>query len=820
VFKNYFKTAWRNIAKNKTFSFINIAGLSIGMAACLLILQYVSFQLSFDQFNENVSDIYRVVNDRYQNGKLAQHGTITYSAIGKAMQDDFPEVINHTRVIPFDKSIITYGDKKLGDVKLLAVDNSFLSMFSYSIVAGDKITALKNPDCVILTKTLARKIYRVKGNNFETLVGKTIVIARDSLPYKITAIMEDVPENSHLSFDMLASYNSLYSGGNAGWKQADYDFTDSDFWHYLLLRHGTDYKKLEAKFEAFSQRHFQGNKVSGSFEKFYLQPLSKAHLYSNFEYEIGNTASAIVVWGLLIIALLIIVLAWINYINLSTAKSIERAKEVGVRKIAGASRKQLIKQFLTESFIINLIALSIAVLIVSFAQPGFNRLVQHHLSLSYLFEKSMNGFNVSEAFIALIVTGIVLSGFYPAFVLSSFKPILVLKGKYANSKKGIFLRKFLVVGQFAITITLLIGSFIVYQQMNFVRRQNLGMNLSQILVVKPPVLTGWDSTFIGKENTFKNELDQLPHIKGASVIDRTPGVEMARAFDVHRTDVNTQNKLSMRNASIDADFVNVFDIKMLSGRNFINTDFNPDWGKLHNIILNEYAAKQLGFESDNDAIGKTISLFGRNWDIIGVMNDFHQKSLRYPIEPTLFLPGYGNNNPICIKVDTKDLHSTINAIEAMYASFFPGNYFDYYFLDEHFNQQYANDELFGKVFAIFSGVAILIASLGLLGLSLFATSQRTKEIGVRKVLGASVSNIVLLLSKDFIRLVIVAFVIASPVGWFIMHNWLQNYAYRIQIGWRVFFAVGILAVLIALATISLQAIKAAMANPVESLRTE
>ena len=820
MLRNYFKTAWRSLIKNKTFSLINVAGLCIGMAACLLILQYVSFQLSFDQFNKNAGDIYRVVNDRYQNGKLAQHGTITYSAIGKAMQDDFPEMIDHARVEPFDKEIITYENKQFGDLKLLAVDNSFLSMFSYPVIAGDKITGLQNPDCIILTETLARKIFGVKGNDFEPLIGKTIVISRDSLPYKVTAIMKDVPENSHLSFDLLASYSSLYSGGNAGWPQADYDFTDSDFWHYIQVRHGTEYKALQAKFDAFSQRHFQGNKVSGSIEKFYLQPLSKAHLYSDFEYEIGNTASATVVWGLLIIALLIIALAWINYINLSTAKSMERAKEVGVRKVAGASKQQLIRQFLTESFIINLIALSIAVLIVILVQPYFNSLVQHQMSLSYLFEKGLNGFNVSTALIALIVAGIFISGFYPAFVLSSFKPILVLKGKYTTSGKGIVLRKVLVVGQFAITITLIIGSLIVYQQMNFVSKQNIGMNLSQILVVKPPVLTGWDSTFIGKENSFKNELDQLPHIKGSSVIDRTPGVEMARAFDVHRTNVNTENKLSMRNTSIDADFVNVFGIKLLAGRNFINTDFNPDWGKLHNIILNDYAVKQLDFRSDKDAIGKTISLFDRNWDIVGVINDFHQKSLRYPIEPTLFLPGYGTNNPICIKVDTKDLRSTISAIKAKYASFFPGNYFDHYFLDEHFNQQYANDQLFGKVFAIFSGFAIFIACLGLLGLSLFATAQRTKEVGVRKVLGASVSNIVVLLSKDFIKLVVIALIIASPVAWYIMHKWLNDFAYRINISWLVFALAGASALVIALATISFQAIKAAIANPVKSLRTE
>jgi putative ABC transport system permease protein len=820
MFKNYFKTAWRNLMKNKTFSLINIAGLSIGMAACLLILQYVSFELSYDQFNKNSDDIYRVVNDRYQNGKLVQHGTITYSAIGKAMQDDFPEVINHTRIEPFSQEIITYKDKKIGDLQMLAVDNSFLSMFSYPVIAGDAINGLQNPNSVIITETLARKIFDLKGNDFGSLVGKTIVISRDSLPYKITGIMKDVPENSHLSFDVLASYNSLYSGGNGRYTQADYDFTDSDFWHYIQLKHGADYKALEAKFTGFSQRHFQGNKVSGSDEKFYLQPLSNAHLYSDFEYEIGNTASATVVWGLLIISVLIIILAWINYINLSTAKSMERAKEVGVRKVSGATKQQLIKQFLVESFIINLIALLIAFVIVMLTQQAFNNLVQHQLSLSYLFEKGLNGYNITASLIALIVAGIFISGFYPAFVLSSFKPVLVLKGKYTASGRGIFLRKALVIGQFAITVALIIGSVVVYQQMRFVSRQNLGMNLSQILVVKPPVLTGWDSTFINRENSFKNELKQLPHIHGASIIDRTPGVEMARAFDVRRTDMNIANKLSMRNTSVDADFLNVFGVKLLAGRNFTNTDYNPDWMKLHNVVLNEYAVKQLGFSSNNDAIGKTISLFGRNWDIIGVINDFHQKSLRYPVEPTILLPAYGTNNPICIKVDTKDLASTMNAVKAKYASFFPGNYFDYYFLDESFNAQYANDQLFGKVFTIFAGFAIFIACLGLLGLSLFATAQRTKEIGVRKVLGASVSNIILLLSKDFIKLVLIAFVIAAPFAWLVMHNWLQEFAYRININWWIFLGAGLLSVFIAVATISLQAIKAAVANPVTSLRTE
>jgi putative ABC transport system permease protein len=820
MIKNYFKTAWRNLWKNKTFSFINIAGLAIGMAACLLILQYVSFELSYDQFNKNAGDIYRVYNDRFQNGKLIQHGTITYSAIGKAMQDDYPEVVNHVRVEPFRQTIITYGEKKIGEQNLVAVDNSFFSVFTYPIVAGDTKTPLMAPNTVVLSEDLARKIFDIRDNNFQPVIDRGVIIQRDSIPYKVTAICRNVPENSHLQFDLLVSYVSLYKGGNNDWGQADYDFTDSDFWHYIQLKHGTDYKSLEAKLPAFSQRHFQGAKVSGTDEKFYLQPLSRAHLYSDFEYEIGKTGSATTVWGLLIIAVLIIIIAWVNYINLTTAKSMERAKEVGVRKVAGATRQQLMRQFLSESFIINIVALVIALVMVTLVQNGFNRLVQHQLSLLYVFQKGLNGYSITVALVSLILAGIVVSGFYPAFVLSSFRPILVLKGKYAASHKGIVLRKALVIGQFAITVALIIGSFVVYKQIKFVNAQNLGMNISQMLVVKPPQLTAWDSTFIDKTNTFTEQLKQLPRVKGATTSWNIPGGETGRSFSVRRADQDSTVRFTMRQSGIGIDYLKVYKIKLLAGRDYTYTDFNPDFSKLHNIILNESATKLLGYASPQDAVGKSIIRGSKKWDVVGVIDDYHQKSLRYAVEPTMLFPAYGTGSYISIKIDTKDLPNTVAAVKKKFDAFFPGNLFDYFFLDDHFNEQYKNDRLFGKVFAIFAAFAIFIACLGLLGLSLFATAQRTKEIGVRKVLGASVTNIVTLLSKDFIKLVVIAFVIASPAAWFVMHNWLQDFAYRIEMTWWVFFGAGLLAVIIALGTISFQAIKAAIANPVKSLRTE
>ena len=814
--RNFFKGTYRNLLRNKGFSLINITGLVVGITACLLILQYVSFQLSFDRFNKNAGDIYRVTNDRYQNGKLIQHGTITYSAIGKAMQDDFPEVINHTRMRPV-YGVVMNGDKKIGDQQGYAVDNSFLDMFSYPLIAGDEPTSLKEPYSLVLSKTLAHNLFSNKNNNYAEIIGR--IISFEGRVCKVTAVCEDPPENSHLKFKFLLSYVTFYSGEDS-WKKADYDFTDSDFWHYVQLKHGTDHKVLEAKLLAFSERHFQGSKVSGSVEKFYLQPLIKVHLYSDYEYELANTASATVVWSMLIIASLIISIAWVNYINLATAKSAERAKEVGIRKVSGATRSQLIKQFLMQSFMVNIIALCLAVLLVTLLQSSFNNLIQHHLSFAYLFNNGLGGLNVLALLLSVFVAGIFISGFYPAFVLSSFKPILVLKGKYTTSSRGIHLRKILVVSQFAITIALIISSFVVYSQMRFVSKQDLGINLSQVLVVRGPGLTQFDSTFITRSDAFQNELKKIPHVKNVANSWSVAADEMGRDFDLSVSNDEHADHFTTRKAGVSPEFINVYNIRLLAGRNFDNRDYNTDKNKIHNIMLNENVSKLLGFATPGHAIGKTIYVEGRQWDVIGVIADFHQKSLHHPLEPLILLPLYSTYSAFSVKVDTKDIAATMKAIHAKYDAFFPGNLFDYYFLDDKFNQQYANDLLFGKVFGIFSALAISIACLGLLGLSLFTTAQRTKEIGVRKVLGASISNIVLLLSKDFVKLVLIAFLIASPIAWYIMNNWLSGFAYRVNISAWIFIIAAFISIFIALATISFLSIKAAIANPVKSLRME
>jgi putative ABC transport system permease protein len=817
MIKHYLKVSFRNLWKYKSFSAINIFGLAIGMAAFLLILQYVSFKLSFDQFHKNANNIYRVANDRYQQGKLIQHGTITYSAVGKAMNDDYEEVVQNARVEPWNEVILTYNDKKIAEDQILYADSNFLSMFDFPLLAGDKRSVLKEPYTLILSESLIEKIFDYKGNDYSQFLGKALVYGTDSMPYKIEGVFKNVPENSHLQFRILVSYKTLVS---SGWKEAEYDFTDSDFWHYVRLKPGTDYKAFNAKLNAFSQKHFEGSKVSGSDEKFYLQPLSKAHLYSDFEYEIGRTGSAIVVWALLIIALFIISIAWINYINLATARSVERAKEVGIRKVVGCERHQLITQFLSESAIVNLISMALAIVLVLLLQSAFNNLLKYQLSLSYLLTKGLNGYSILIGLISIVITGILVSGLYPAFVLSSFKPIAVLKGKFSSSQKGIFFRKALVIGQFTVTIALIIGSLVVMKQIRYMNHKQLGFNMDQVLIVKPPTLTNWDSTFISRENSFKEELKKLTHVKAATTSWSVPGGDIGRSFNVRQADSATTNKFTVRHTAVDYDFLNVYGVKLIAGRNFTQADHDPRGNKLRNMLINRSAAKLLGFSSPENAIGKSILRGDRKWDVVGVVEDYHQKSLRYPLEPIIFMPFYSTFSQISIKLTPGDLAGTIEQIKKKYDAFFPGNLFDYYFLDERFNQQYENEQLFKRAFGIFAGLAIFVACLGLLGLAMFATIQRTKEIGVRKVLGASVSNIVVLLSKNFLKLILVSAIVAFPLAWWAMHLWLEDFAYRVNIGWWIFILAGGSALLIALGTISFQAIKAAIANPVKSLRTE
>jgi len=815
----YIKSAWRNLVKHKFFSFISLTGLAIGLCACILIIQYVNEELGVDRWNKNLDNLYRVTNDRYQQGSLVQHSTMTYSGIGKAMRQEMPEEVEaYCRVTPYRVEVISWAEKRIADQRAIAVDASFLSMFTYPLLAGDERSALQEPNSIVLSEKMARDQLGVKDPR--SLLGQTLTFDTDSIPYKITAVCKDPPANTQLHFDLLISYNSLYSKkGNTEWAIADSDYTQPFFWQYIQLKKGADQRMVEKKFAALTPKYFPKAAASDIKEIFHLQPLQKAYLYSDFEYEIGNTGNSRVVWGLLVIALFILMLAWMNYINLSTARSLERAKEVGIRKVTGASRLQLIKLFLTETLLVNMVAIVIALSLTGLLQQAFNRLVSRDLSISMLFSKQTTGITI--LFILFSVAGIFLSGFYPAFVLSAYDPMKVLKGKFARSVSGVFLRKSMVTAQFAISILLIIGSFVVYRQLRFMTSQSMGYNMEQMMILRKPVLSKEGTAFMTSADGFINAVQQLAHVKGAAVSARIPGEELGRTNSVKRTDMAMTDQVTMANMGVDARFINLYQIKVLAGKNFSPLDFDVDPAKLHTLIINETALRQLAFQSPQDAVGKSVTVFNRTWEIIGVVADFHQKSLKNGIEPMLLLPTLqGHYSRFSVKVDLQELPATLEAIRKAYARYFPGNVFDYYFLDEKFNRQYSNDYLFGKVFGLFAALAILIACLGLSGLSLLDSSLRTKEIGIRKVLGASTAGIVLLLSKDFIKLVLLAVVIASPAAWYIMHLWLQGFAYRVNLSWWIFASAGLLALIVALLVIGFQTIRSAIANPANSLRTE
>lgn len=815
MLRNYLTVALRNVFRSKVFSAINVFGLGIGLAACLLIIQFVSFELSYDTFNEKLDRTYRVTNDRFQNGKLIQHGTIMYPTIGPAMARDFPEVEEYTRMMPGGVLNTSVNDKIFrGDVCLYA-DEHFFSVFSYTLLSGQRSSALKEPYSIVLTESTARKYFYGDATDLSEILGKTLYDGLDPRPYKITGVCADFPENSHLNFKALLSYASLITPDR---HDADDSWTWSDMRHYLVLKPGVDHKKLESKFEDFSQRHFKGDKVSGSVEKFYLQPLKEAHLYSDYEYDIARTASGEAVWAMLVVAGIILVLAWINYINLTTSRALNRAKEVGLRKVMGAVKSQLVVQFIFESILISTFAFLVAVLVVETLQRPFNEIVGGNFSLWQVLSE-LDAFAVIML-IAVMVGGVLLSGFYPAFVLSSYQPVTVLRGKFQRSSGGAFLRKALVIFQFTASAALVTGTLIVSKQLRYMNDADMGIDLHSTMVVEPPVRTTEDSTFFDRVISFKSAIAQLNGVIAVTTSNQLPGRRLGRTFGVALKQESSGAHYTMSFYPVDHDFFNSYHVRVVAGRNFLPTDHHASWDDIRAVIVNEQAVKLLGLKDPQDIIGQVLRIWDRDWDVVGVVNDFHQESMKKPMEPIIFFPSYGAYQSASIKFKGDVSQEAIAGVKETYHKFFPGNAFEYFFIEDAYKQQYRDDDRFNKIINIFTVLAIMISCLGLIGLSSHTVVQRTKEIGIRKVLGASVLSVVSLLSADFIKLVLLAVLLSLPVAYFTMENWLQGYAYRISMEWLLFVIPLVLIVLIAALTISFQVLKTAMTNPAETLKYE
>jgi putative ABC transport system permease protein len=807
MLRNYFKIAWRNIKRQKGYSLINIIGLSIGVAACLLILQYVSFELSYENFQANKDRIYRVKQDRYDNGKLSTEWAAGAYAVGNSFKDAIPEIEDYVKVVGGRSSIAEVNNEPMQLKKVFLVTNSFFSVFTYPLIAGDKTKALVEPFTAALSETTAKTLF---GNT--NVIGKTLRLNRRD-NYNITAVYKDAPANTQLKPDVLLSYatfikwntDSTGRGPETAW-----------LWDgcltYLLLRPGADPHVVEKKFKPVVDKFTADDmKRFNAAVTYSLMPLTDVHLYSHYMGEPESNGDGKTVYLLLGIAFFIVVIAWVNYINLATARAINRAKEVGIRKTVGSQRTQLIFQFLSESALLNAFSILLAILIVLVAIPGFNQLSGQNLSFT-LFAKN----NFWLGLIALFIVGTFFSGLYPAFVLSGFKPIEVLKGKMTTTSKGSLLRKGLVVFQFTASLFLLIGTLAVYKQIQFMRKQSLGINIDQTLVVKPPtVLT--DSTYMRNMTALRETLRQQTSVKGVTISTSIPGESVdwnAGGIKLVGTDESTQKQY--RVIGVDYDYMKSYGIKLIAGRIF-SKDFGSDD---HAVIFTKKGFEQLGLNKPEEAVGKKIDFWGEQYTIVGIADDFHQQSLRESFEPLIFrlipdVKGY-----LSIKTTASNASQTIAQVKASWNKFFPGNTFEYFFLDDHFDQQYKADQRFGQVFGLFTSLAILVACLGLFGLASFTTVQRTKEIGIRKVLGASVLQILQLLYREFALLLIIAFVLAVPIAWYVVSNWLQGYAFRIDIHWSYFVIPFAAILIIALLTVSFQSVKAALANPVKSLRTE
>ena len=793
MLKNNFKIAFRNLWGHKWFSLLNISGLAIGLAAGFLIFLYVSFELSYDGFHSKGDNIYRVVADIETPSEVID-ADIPAWPVAPNLQTEFPEVESYVRIMNFE-ALVRKDNLKFNEENLIAADSAFFQIFDFELVQGNKDEVLKRPFTVVLSETTARKYF---GN--ENPVGKSLLMFEAGHNVEVTGVMADIPVNSQIHADFVVSMSTftenLYQGVDEQW--GNYGASA-----YILLEGGTDPDKLEKKFPAFLEKKSGTEmKESQMFVTLFLEPFEEVYLHSERGGEIEGSINNVYVFSF--VALFILIIACINFINLTTARSVERAKEVGIRKVIGAQKRQLGLQFLGESVIVCIIAFLLTLGLVQLLLPFFNQIAGKIVAENLFSYPSY----IFLLFAVALCLGL-LAGIYPAIVLSSFKPVSVLKGRFSAGRKGVVLRKGLVVSQFIISIVLIIGTLVVYSQMNFMRNTELGFNKEQVVVLQ---------TNPGpSQGAMQEAIENIPGVLGSSFGSSVPGGGNSAAYSELE---NKQGDLQIANLDlyfVDFDYIPLFDLEMVAGRGF-SRDFATDTTKA--MVINERTAQLLGYSSPEEAVGKRFKQWGREGKIIGVVQDFHFTSLKEKIEPLTMRIEPSRNQLLAVKVDSRNIKSTIASLEEEWNKFIPERPFDYYFLDEFFDRQYRAEERFGNLVLYFSILAIFISCLGLLGLASYSTLQRRREIGIRKIVGASVTGIVHLLSYEFLKLVLIAFVIASPIAWLLMNSWLQDFAYRIDIKWWVFALAGFSALSIALLTVSVQAIKAAVANPVKSLRTE
>jgi putative ABC transport system permease protein len=792
---NYLKIAWRNLRKDKFYSLINILGLTIGVTCGLQLLLYVTDELSYDRYQTKASQIYRIVSHITEPDKVNRWSS-TQPALAPTLKQDYPFIKNYVRFFPYGRVMFRQGDKRFYEDDIYAADSTVFDVFSYKFVEGDPRTALAQPGSVVLTQKAAQKFFGSK-----TALGQSLQ-TNDTTFYKVTGVLEDIPKNSHFTF------NGLISIGQNERRQAT-NWGGFYLYSYLVLPENFDTKVLESKFPQVYDKYigpiFKRMGIKVTYE---LQPLTRIHLYSNMEGESSGNIGYVYTFSA--VAFFMLLIASINYMNLATARSAKRAREVGLRKVMGSVRSRLMAQFLTESVLMTLLALAASLILLLILLPFFNTVSGKEIRFIELLQPQ---------FLLIVLAIVVFTGFisgsYPAFYLSSFEPATVLKGSF-NIRGGSFFRKALVVSQFAISLIMLICTWIVYKQLNFMRNHDLGYDQEQVLTIDYQ-----DRQPRAQFNTLRNTLLANPNIREvASASAPTSNIGSRVIFAVES---NTGLKeMGFKPFQVDYDYLKTMGIKVVKGRDFSDKILADT---LNSVIVNQAAVERMGWK---EPLGKKVLLGGLpqngqqappSAQVIGVIKDFHQQSLYNPIEPMIIMCRRANG-VIHIKVQPKNIEKTVDFIGQTWRETYPDRLFEYRFLDQDFESAYQADERRGRIFTAFSALTILIACLGLFGLATFTTEQRIKEIGVRKVLGASVGSVILLLSKDFTKLVLFSFPIAIPIAWYSMYTWLQNFPYKTDIGLWVFVAACLLTLLICWATVIYQSLKAALVNPVKSLRSE
>lgn len=799
MFKNNLKLAWRNILKNKGIFSINVVGLTLGIGSCLIIMLFVVDELSYDRYNEKADEIVNIVFRAKINGEEIKEGAVM-APVGKTLKQEFPEVLDATRIRNIGTPKIVINNQSYRENRFAFVDANFFNVFTLPIIDGDDRNPLQDPNTAIITKAEAEKFFGAAN-----AIGKLFFLEGQEQPFRVTGIIEEVPRNSHFHFDIFASIEGLDEAKSTSW-------FGGDFFTYLVLKKGSNYKDLESKLSHLPEKYMgpmMQEAMGVSFDDFTKEnqlgfrifPLTDIHLYSdNSSYsqlEQGGDIKYVYIFSA--IALFMLLIACINFMNLSTATAVKRAKEVGIRKVLGSNKNQLIYQFLSESFIATLLAMLFAVILAVVSLPYYNELSEKELQFDFLWQPTVL---VSLVLLTFLIS--LLAGGYPAFFLSSFKPITALKNKFlgGNNNKGI--RSGLVIFQFVISAGLILATLVVNQQMQYIQNKDIGYDRNELLVLREAYLLGND------RNAFKTELLKNPKVASVTNSASIP----AGSTDNYMSQVYVDGEFSRRMPvyNIDENYIPTMGMELIQGRNF-SKKFGTD---STNVIINQTAARVLGF--GNDAIGKIVTDGGGDHTVVGVIKDFHFKSLHQPIDPLfMFYRPFGG---LIIKAKSADMSGLIADANILWNGFGSDEPFGYTLLDESYRQTYVTEQKMGTVLNVFALLTILVACLGLFGLVTFMAEQRFKEIGIRKVLGSSVIEIMTMLSKDFLKLIFISFFIAFPLGYYLMNKWLESFAYRIEMQWWLFILAALVMLLIAFGTIGWKSFRAATMNPVKALRDE